>query len=113
MSESPSARPANAAALAAIFCCLAVFLPLTWLACVSHRPPAPQDARAEGLPADQAWKATPASRRAYIAGLRDRQAAQLGSYGWIDRDAGVVQLPIDRAMDLVVRQYGDRGPSSQ
>src|SRR4051812_44481736 len=32
--------------------------------------------------------------------LRDRQRASLDEYGWIDRDAGRVRIPIDRAMDL-------------
>jgi hypothetical protein len=35
-------------------------------------------------------------------GLRDRDAQRerLGSYGWVDRKAGVVRIPIDRAMEL-------------
>ena len=35
-------------------------------------------------------------------GERDRAARKerLGSYGWIDRKAGIVRLPIDRAMEL-------------
>ncbi len=36
-------------------------------------------------------------------GERDRAARleRLGSYGWVDRRAGVVHVPIDRAMQLV------------
>lgn len=30
------------------------------------------------------------------------QQARLNGYGWVDRDAGVVHIPIDRAMDLLV-----------
>lgn len=35
-------------------------------------------------------------------GQRDLQArrGQLGSYGWVDRKAGVVRIPIERAMEL-------------
>lgn len=29
------------------------------------------------------------------------QAAQLNSYGWVDRTNGVAHIPIDRAMDLI------------
>lgn len=38
-------------------------------------------------------------------GERDRAARleRLGSYGWVDRPAGIVHMPIDRAMELVVR----------
>jgi len=45
-------------------------------------------------------------------GERDRQARleRLGSYGWVDRDAGLVHLPIERAMELVAQ--GVRPPGS-
>jgi hypothetical protein len=35
-------------------------------------------------------------------GRKDLEARRerLGSYGWVDRSAGVVRLPIDRAMEL-------------
>jgi hypothetical protein len=38
-------------------------------------------------------------------GERDRAARleRLGSYGWVDRGAGVAHVPIGRAMDLVVK----------
>jgi len=32
------------------------------------------------------------------------QEDQLNSYGWVDKDAGVAHIPIQRAMDLVVQQ---------
>ncbi|HEX9401900.1 MAG TPA: hypothetical protein VF912_17455 [Anaeromyxobacter sp.] len=31
---------------------------------------------------------------------RDAQRERLGSYGWVDRKAGIVRLPIGRAMEL-------------
>ncbi len=34
---------------------------------------------------------------------RDAQRRKLESYGWVDRKAGVVHIPVDRAMDLVVQ----------
>ena len=39
-----------------------------------------------------------------LAEFRLRQAKLLSSYGWIDREAGVVRIPIDRAMDLVAER---------
>lgn len=33
--------------------------------------------------------------------LRARDAERLSTYAWIDRDAGVVQLPIERAIELL------------
>lgn len=36
--------------------------------------------------------------------LRRQQLQRLGSYGWVDRDAGVIHIPISRAMDEVVTE---------
>lgn len=33
--------------------------------------------------------------------FRHREDAQLRSYGWVDRAAGTVHIPIERAMDLM------------
>lgn len=33
---------------------------------------------------------------------------RLGSYGWVDRDEGVVHVPIDRAIDLYVAEEAGR-----
>jgi len=41
-----------------------------------------------------------------LTALREKQAQQLSSYGWVDQKAHVVQLPIDRAMELTAQQYG-------
>jgi hypothetical protein len=37
---------------------------------------------------------------AAVAQARDREL--LGTYGWVDRPAGVVRIPIDRAMELTL-----------
>jgi hypothetical protein len=39
-----------------------------------------------------------------LAAFRAREEAELDNYGWIDRKAGVVRLPIERAMDLIVER---------
>ena len=39
-----------------------------------------------------------------LARLRDREREALTSYGWVDRKAGVVRLPIERAIDLLVER---------
>jgi hypothetical protein len=36
--------------------------------------------------------------------LRTSEDALLNSYGWVDRSAGIVRLPIDRAMQLIVER---------
>ncbi len=36
--------------------------------------------------------------------MRDHNAVDLDGYGWVDQPAGVVRLPIDRAMDLIAER---------
>jgi hypothetical protein len=37
-------------------------------------------------------------------GLNAQEKARLSGYGWVDRNAGTVHIPIDRAMDLLVQR---------
>jgi hypothetical protein len=41
---------------------------------------------------------------AELAALRAAEAAELSSYGWQDRAAGVVRIPIDRALALTAER---------
>jgi len=41
------------------------------------------------------------SPRLDLQALRAQEEAELSSYGWIDRKAGVVRIPIERALELV------------
>ncbi len=43
------------------------------------------------------WVAPPTERRQYLAGQEQR----LTGYHWIDKDKGVVSIPIEQAMDIV------------
>ncbi|HEY3666261.1 MAG TPA: hypothetical protein VGL19_09685 [Polyangiaceae bacterium] len=36
--------------------------------------------------------------------LQRRQRAELDRYGWVDRDAGIAHIPIERAMQLSVER---------
>lgn len=71
-------------------------------------PVSPQNAAAENLTKELAWKATPATRQQALAELREKQAKQAASYAWIDQKSGVIQLPIERAMQLTAAQYGSK-----
>lgn len=62
--------------------------------------------RVAQLKAERGWTSTPAETREAQAA----QAARLGSYGWIDRQKGVVALPIERAMELVVTEAAGSAP---
>lgn len=37
--------------------------------------------------------------------LRSEEQARLGRYQWIDRRAGVVRIPTDRALELVLEEH--------
>ena len=39
-----------------------------------------------------------------LQAFRSREEAELHSYGWVDRTSGVVRIPIDRAMQLVLQE---------
>jgi hypothetical protein len=41
-----------------------------------------------------------------VRALRAQEDAVLGSYGWVDRPAGVVRIPIEEAMRLTVARAG-------
>jgi hypothetical protein len=51
------------------------------------------------------------------ADLEQFQAEQevlLNSYAWVDKNAGIIRIPIERAMDLIAqRGLPTRGPGTQ
>ena len=47
-------------------------------------------------------------RKENLAKLREKQAKQATSYGWVDQKAGIVQLPLDHAMELTVQKYASK-----
>lgn len=113
MSETTASSPATAATARPVSLITTIFilgLLTVFLFVVRHfyvpTTVAPQNAAAENLPKELQWKATMASRRATLNELRAQQAKQASSYAWVDQKAGVVQLPIERAMELTVQQYG-------
>jgi hypothetical protein len=104
---TPSARPVSLVTTVFI---LALFGLFAWLVMrlYSPAPAAPQNQVAENLPKDLAWKATPATRAQALAELRKKHAEQAASYAWVDQKAGVVQLPLERAMQLTAEKYGPK-----
>jgi hypothetical protein len=43
--------------------------------------------------------------------LRAREDEALNSYGWVDREAGTVRIPIDKAIDLVLEEIETDEPA--
>lgn len=69
---------------------------------IVHRGPPAPDAP---LPPEPRLQAAP---REDLAELRRRQSRLLESYGWSDRGRGLVRVPIERAMELLLEE--DQGP---
>jgi len=58
---------------------------------------------AVGAPPEDQWKFSSEGRAGRLVELRAKEAAAASSYGWVDEKAGVVRLPIDRAVELTIR----------
>ena len=39
-----------------------------------------------------------------LQALRKHEDEQLNNYGWVDQKAGVVRIPIDKAMDIMIQR---------
>ena len=48
---------------------------------------------------------TAEQRHKNLTELRAKQAKQAASYAWVDQKNGVVQLPLDVAMEFTVQKY--------
>ncbi|MBM3843776.1 MAG: hypothetical protein FJ397_11045 [Verrucomicrobia bacterium] len=106
--SDPRVSPARPVSLFTIILLLGVFSAFLLTVRYFYRPaPATAyNAAPEALPKDQEWRATAEARRKALTELRAAEATQATSYAWIDKDKGVVQLPLERAMELTVKQYG-------
>ncbi len=86
------------------FCMFLLYFGFTFL--MNYRakagPPAP--VRASKAVAEPPAPRIQASPAADLQDLRAHEDSELQSYGWIDKQKGVVRIPIERAMELVARQ---------
>ena len=105
---TPAPRPVGFFTILMVFVSLAVFAWVARYAYLHHRAPATQNEAPENLSKDQQWRATPELRRAYLVELKDKQSKQLGSYGWVDQKNGIVQVPLERAKELVIQDYASK-----
>lgn len=61
------------------------------------RSPIPEAAQ-QPLPPEPRLQPSPERE---LAAYRAEQAARATSYGWVDREAGVARIPVERAMELL------------
>ena len=81
-----------------VLVCFALF---GWLALKIYTPHAHTVDKVEGVK-------TPEERKAILAKNRQKEHAEATTYGWVDQKAGIVRLPIDRAIELTVREYAKK-----
>lgn len=102
--EGRDARPGLVLGIAAIFLggtAVAMLAAHFLLGALHREGPAPADA--------ESWDRFPAPRvsaddLAALEAIRSAQKAELESFGWVDRDRGVVRIPIDRAVDRLLEE---------
>ena len=87
--------------------CFVVFLVVLDLAYIPQRRLAPEVDLAK-IPPEEQWKYTPEGRKAHLDEMRAREQTAATSYAWIDKSKGIVQLPIDRAMELTLQELNAR-----
>ncbi len=81
-----------------VLLCFAAF---AWLANKIYRPHAFTVDKVEGVK-------TPVERKALLAEHKTKEQSESTTYGWVDQKAGVVRIPIERAMDLVVHDQAKK-----
>ena len=102
MSDSPSSfsfphrTPVFTTVL--VLVCFAAF---GWLALRYYGPRARRVDKIEGV-------RTPDDRKALLTDHRAKENAEATTYGWVDQKTGVVRLPLDRAIDLVVQEHAKK-----
>lgn len=58
---------------------------------------------ASGASDDDKWRYSTEGRSGKLAEVRGKEQTAATSYGWNDQKAGVVRLPIERAMELTLQ----------
>ena len=81
-----------------VLICFSVF---GWLALKIYAPHAATVDKIEGV-------RTPADRAALLAEHRQKEHGEATSYGWVDQKAGIVRLPLDRALELTVQEHAKK-----
>ncbi len=114
--ETPAPSRRNLAVTAgAVAACFLIFLGVLAVAYIPHwragglqtlytQQEATRLVQERKLEESEAWRYTLEGRLGRLAELRGKEQTAATSYAWVDQKAGIVRLPIERAMELVVRE---------
>jgi hypothetical protein len=111
-SPVPPARPVSLFTIVFLFAVFAAFL-LVIRYFYEPSTTSAFNAAPDNMSKDLEWRANAANRRQTLRQLNEAEVAQGSSYGWIDQKAGIVRLPIDRAMELTARDLAARQQGRQ
>ncbi len=81
-----------------VLVCFAFF---GWLARKIYTPHAYTVDKVEGVK-------TPGERKTLLTEHRAKELADSTTYGWVDQKAGIVRLPIDRAIELTAAEHAKK-----
>jgi len=56
---------------------------------------------------DMRWKYSVEGRKERLELMRASETDILNNYAWVDQSAGVIRVPVDRAMELIVNEQRD------
>jgi len=95
----------------AIIGCFLIFAVIIYIARIPER--SAKNTPANLTPEERLEKniLTPEERKDRLIELRNKERAAAASYGWVDRSGGVVRLPVDRAVELTVRELQQKRAS--
>src|SRR5439155_927830 len=103
--ERTDINPKYIAAFAAILVCVTLVLYVLVWGVFDHFAarvsPAPARPSLEGEPQVFPSPRLQVDPQQDLEQLRRRERELLDRYGWVDRDAGIVRIPIERAIDIV------------
>jgi hypothetical protein len=51
---------------------------------------------------------TPEERKAILAELNGKNQTAATSYGWVDKEKGIVRIPLERAIELTIKEQAKR-----
>lgn len=95
--SAPSSNSSFTATLLAAVGGFAIFLLILFVAYLPNK----------AAPAGDGVK-TPEQRKAALAELRGKEKTTATTYGWVDKDAGVVRIPIAQAKELIIQEHAKK-----
>jgi hypothetical protein len=111
--SDPSVAPARPVSLFTIAFLLAIFAAFLLVIRYLYHPAttAAFVAPAENMSKDLAWRSDREARRKTLQDVRAAEAHKATGYAWIDQKAGIVQLPLQRAMELTAQELAAKQPA--